>query len=80
MAADLPVVRDTLTPEHDALLYKVTKPRRLTDCLLRLAEDPGLAAQLGEHALQTARERFSWAGAQEALRAVYSSLLPSSEA
>jgi len=74
IASDLPVVREVLTHEANALLFKVTKPRRLTECLLQLAGDAELRRRLGEQALQTARERFSWRCAQEALLGVYEGL------
>jgi glycosyltransferase involved in cell wall biosynthesis len=71
VAANLPVVREILTHEEDALLYKVDKPSRLANCLLRLAEDDTLRQRLGENALRKARETFSWQRAQEALLMVY---------
>ncbi|MHB9025620.1 MAG: glycosyltransferase family 4 protein [Armatimonadota bacterium] len=75
IAANLPVVREVLTDGETALLYKPSKPRRLADCLLKLAEDAALRRQLGENALRTVRERYSWRQAQEALLICYAGLL-----
>ena len=76
VAANLPVVREILTHEDDALLYKVHKPSRLAERLLRLAEDGELRQRLSENALRKAREQFSWQRAQEGLLRVYDGLLP----
>lgn len=70
IASNLPVVREILTHEQDALLFNVRKPARLADCLLRLAEDAPLRQRLGENALRTAQE-YSWRRAQERLLEVY---------
>jgi len=75
VAANLPVVREILTHEEDALLYKVHKPSRLAACLLRLAEDGELQQRLGENAWRKAQEQFSWQRAQTALRQVYATML-----
>ncbi|HEX2951989.1 MAG TPA: glycosyltransferase family 4 protein [Armatimonadota bacterium] len=77
IAADLPVVREILTPEHDAILCRVDKPSHLAESLLRLAEDATLRQRLGEQAACTARERFGWERAQQALCSVYDELLDS---
>ena len=80
VAADLPVVREILTDGEDALLYKVKKPSRLADALIRLADDADLQRRLGENAFRKAREQFSWRRAQEALLGLYEGLLSTSEA
>jgi glycosyltransferase involved in cell wall biosynthesis len=74
VAANLPVVREILTHEEDALLYKIDKPSRLAVCLMRLAEDGELRQRLGENALRKVREQFGWQRAQESLMQVYTSI------
>jgi glycosyltransferase involved in cell wall biosynthesis len=80
IAANLAVVREVVTDGETALLYKPSKPRRLTECLLRLAEDAALRRQLGDNALRVVRERYTWRQAQQALLDCYAGLLANSDA
>ncbi len=77
VAGNLPVAREIVTHEEDALLFKVSKPARLAECLLRLAEDAPLRRRLGEQA-RTRAKTFSWERAQEGLLQVYANIIPAS--
>jgi glycosyltransferase involved in cell wall biosynthesis len=77
IASDLPVVREILTDDETALLFKVSKPSRLAECLVRLAEDTALRRRLGDRAAVVAGECFTWIQAQEALLACYERVLSS---
>ncbi len=74
VAGNLPVVREILTHEQDALLFKLSKPARLAEAILRLLADAELRRRLAGNARRTA-ETFSWARAQDALLDVYTALL-----
>ena len=73
VASNLPAIREVLTHEEDGLLFTVSKPARLAECLLRLLEDNDLRRRLSANARLRA-EAFSWRRAQEALLAVYDGL------
>ena len=75
VATRLPVVQEVLSEGEDALLFSPSKPSRLADCLLRLAGDEALRAQLGGNAREKVTERFQWSHANEALLEVYRGLL-----
>lgn len=75
VATRLPVVQEVLSEGEDALLFSPSKPSRLADCLLRLAGDEALRAQLGDNAREKVTERFQWSHANEALLEVYRGLL-----
>ncbi len=77
VAADLPVVREIIDDEDTGLLFKVSKPSRLADCLARLIDDSDLRVRLGARAAQVARERFTWGMAQHSLLTAYARLLAS---
>lgn len=75
VAARLPAVEEILRHEETALLYKPDKPRRLTEALLRLMEDPALAEHLATTAAGEVRERFTWERHNAAVEEVYRELL-----
>jgi glycosyltransferase involved in cell wall biosynthesis len=75
VAANLPAVREIVTPEESALLYKPDKPRRLTEALLRLLDDRDLALRLAENGARLVRERFTWERHNAAVTQAYRELL-----
>ncbi len=75
VATRLPVTQEVLSDGEEALLFSPSKPSRLTDCLLRLAADEALRAQLGAAAREKVAKRFQWRHANEALLEVYRGLL-----
>lgn len=77
VASDLPVVREIIDDEETGLLFKVSKPSRLAECLVRLIEDDDLRARLGANAAQAAQARFTWERAQQSLLDAYVRLLAS---
>jgi len=74
VASNLPVVRELLREERDALLVPPDAPAALADALLRVLEDERLARRLGAHAARRA-ERFTWKRAQKRLLKLYARLL-----
>jgi len=75
-AARLPATAELLRHEETALLYKPDKPRRLTETLERLLDDPALAARLGAAAAADARARFPWSRHDTAVADLWAELLP----
>lgn len=75
IASRLAVVQEMLTDGEDALLFSPSKPNRLAECIVRLAQDEGLRRSLGGSALRKVTERYQWRHANEALLAVYDGLL-----
>jgi len=74
IAANLPVVREILTHEETALLYRPDDARRLRNAIVRLASDPQLRRDLARRALGTVTTQFTWRHAQERLLEVYTGL------
>jgi glycosyltransferase involved in cell wall biosynthesis len=75
VAANLPVVRELVRPDRDALLFTPDDPHDLARCLLAVLDDPALAVRLGASAAEQARMHFTWNLAQQRLLAVYATLL-----
>ena len=61
VACDVVGLEEIFTHEVDGLLTPAKDPERLSEALLRLLLDPGLAARLGAAARQTVIKRFSQA-------------------
>jgi glycosyltransferase involved in cell wall biosynthesis len=75
VAARLPAVCEILTHEETAALYKPDKPRRLTEAILRMLDEPDLARRMAGNAAAQVRERFTWDGHNEAVGHLYRKLL-----
>ncbi len=58
--SDLPVLREVLRPDVDALMVSPEDPEALTAALRRLADDPALGTRLAASALERARTEFTW--------------------
>ncbi|MFN2167028.1 MAG: glycosyltransferase family 4 protein, partial [Anaerolineae bacterium] len=76
VAANLPVVRELVREDVDALLFTPDDPADLARCVSTLLADPALAQRLAYSAAQRARDHFSWHQAQKKLLRVYDRLLP----
>lgn len=80
VAANLPVVRELVRPDSEALLFTPGDSADLARSVLALLADPALAARLGDNAAARAHQKFTWKAAQKRLLTVYQALLcPSSE-
>lgn len=75
VAANLPVVRELLHDESEALLFNPDDQAGLARCVLRLLADPERAAQMARLASERVRREFSWKAAQKKLLKVYARLL-----
>jgi glycosyltransferase involved in cell wall biosynthesis len=75
VAANLPVVRELVREDRDALLFTPDDPSDLARCITAILDDPELAARLSASAARRAHERFSWRTAQKKLLRVYEQLL-----
>jgi glycosyltransferase involved in cell wall biosynthesis len=51
------------------------QPSAFADAVIRLLDQPGLAARIGQSARQLAIERYSWRGAAQALEGFYREIL-----
>jgi glycosyltransferase involved in cell wall biosynthesis len=60
--SDLPVLREVLQPEVDALMVPPEDPDALLAALERLRDDPALRERLAASALERARSEFTWEG------------------
>jgi glycosyltransferase involved in cell wall biosynthesis len=58
--SDLPVLREVLRPEIDALMVPPEDPDALLAALKRLRDDPGLGERLAASALERVRSHFTW--------------------
>jgi glycosyltransferase-like protein len=75
VTSDLPVFREFLSPDQDALMVPVGDPAALAQALARALDDPDLAARL-RHAALTTAGRFSWARSAAEHQALYATLAP----
>lgn len=61
LAPDLPNIREVLTDGDNALLFSAADPTAQRDALLRLCQEPGLRARLGERARACITEQgYTW--------------------
>ena len=74
VAANLPVVRELVRQDVDALLFTPDDPQNLARALLRLLDDPALAGRLADSAHARACQAFTWKRACAALLEVYEGL------
>jgi glycosyltransferase involved in cell wall biosynthesis len=74
VASNLPVVRELVREDIDALLFTPDEPQDLAAQMLTLLENRTLAAQLAENAARRAQEKFTWHAAQKRLLRVYKGL------
>ena len=75
VASNLPVVRELVRDEREALLVPPDAPDALAAALLRLLDDRALAERLARHGARRVRSRFTWQRARARLLAVYERLL-----
>jgi glycosyltransferase involved in cell wall biosynthesis len=75
VAANLPVARELVRDESEALLFNPDDPADLARCVLALLADPERAAQMARRASERVRQEFSWKAAQKKLLKVYGRLL-----
>ena len=75
VASNLPVVRELLREDRDALLVPPDAPLALAAAVLRLLEDERLRTRLAEHAARRVQELFTWKRAQSHLLKTYEKLL-----
>ena len=58
--SDLPVLREIMRPDIDALMIEPEDADALMNALERLRDDPGLGARLAASALERVRAEFTW--------------------
>ncbi len=75
VASNLPVVRELVRDEREALLVAPDAPDALAAAVLRLLDDRALAERLARHGARRMRARFTWERARARLLAVYERLL-----
>ncbi len=75
VASNLPVVRELVRPDVDALLFTPDDAHDLARCLLTLLDDSTLAERLARSAAARARAEFTWQAAQQRLLDVYREVL-----
>lgn len=75
IASDLPVVRELVDHDTEALLVRPGCGKAIKDGVLRLLKEPHLAKTISTAAARRATAEFSWPRAQAELISVYESLL-----
>ncbi|HSB60503.1 MAG TPA: glycosyltransferase family 4 protein, partial [Vicinamibacteria bacterium] len=75
VASNLPVVRELVREDRDALLVPPDAPDALARAILRILGDERLARRLAGHGARRARARFTWKRAQKRLLKLYARLL-----
>jgi len=74
VAANLPVVRELVRDDVDALLFTPDDPADLARCVLAVLNDASLAQRLAGSAAKRAKDKFSWREAQKKLIKVHETL------
>jgi glycosyltransferase involved in cell wall biosynthesis len=74
VASNLPVVRELLREDTDALLFAPDDPADLAGQVLAALQNPALAEKMSQKATERARSKFTWHAAQKKLLKVYEAL------
>ncbi|MFZ5857877.1 MAG: glycosyltransferase family 4 protein [Chloroflexota bacterium] len=75
LASNMPIVRELVREDVDALLFSPSDPDDLARQALALLADPDLSKRLSESASARARTKFTWHESQKKLARVYENLL-----
>jgi glycosyltransferase involved in cell wall biosynthesis len=75
IASNIPIVRELVREDVDALLFSPNDPDDLTRQVLVLFNDPDLSKRLSDSATERALTKFTWHQAQKKLLNVYKKLL-----
>lgn len=75
IASNMPIVRELVREDVDALLFSPNDPNDLAHQVLRLLNDYDLSKRLAESATERALTKFTWHEAQKKLLKVYKKLL-----
>jgi glycosyltransferase involved in cell wall biosynthesis len=75
VAANMPIVRELVREDVDALLFSPNDPDDLARQILRLLDDVELSQRLSDSATERALTKFTWHAAQKKLVRVYDKLL-----
>ena len=75
IASDMPVVRDLVTPEREALLVKPGAGKAIKDAMLRLRAQPALGQDLSQAARRRVERDHTWAASGARLIDAYESAL-----
>jgi len=75
VASNMPIVRELVRDEMDALLFSPGDPDDLARQVLNLLNDYGLAKRLAESATDRALTKFTWHESQKKLVKVYEKLI-----
>lgn len=71
IASNLEVVRELCQDDQHALLVRVGSGKSIKDGMLRLRDEPALAARLSSAGRRHVETHFAWQAAQQSLLAVY---------
>ena len=75
IASNMPIVRELVREDVDALLFSPNDPEDLARQVLRLLDDYDLSQRLADSATERALRKFTWHEAQKKLLKVYEKLL-----
>ena len=75
VASNMPIVRELLREDIDALLFSPSDPEDLARQVVRLLNDDELSRRLADSATERALTKFTWHEAQKKLVKVYARLL-----
>ena len=75
VASNMPIVRELVREDVDALLFSPNDPDDLTHKILMLLNDASLSKQLADSASKQALTKFTWHESQRKLLKVYKKLL-----
>jgi glycosyltransferase involved in cell wall biosynthesis len=75
VASNVPIVRELVREDVDALLFSPNDPEDLARQVLTLLQNYDLSKRLADAATERALTKFTWHAAQKKLVKVYSKLL-----
>jgi glycosyltransferase involved in cell wall biosynthesis len=79
IGGDIPALRDVISAGEDGLLV-AQRPTDVAQAILRLLDDPALAAAMGARGREKVRRRWSWDAVLDRVEAAYGIALGSTEA
>jgi glycosyltransferase involved in cell wall biosynthesis len=75
IASNMPIVRELVREDVDALLFSPNDPEDLARQVFRLLTDLDLSQRLSDSATERALTKFTWHAAKKKLLKVYDKLL-----
>lgn len=74
VASDLPVVREIVTPDTEAKLFRPDRPADLARCIRLLCDYPELRQTMSTNAYAKFEDEFTWETSNKKLATIYNNI------